>query len=105
MLYGSFTAVVANLTFTVMATFADEIRSSQSINMSEILAANLSLSSSFGILVTSVAAPLTMAAFGYSAQAASQSTSALEGIKALYIFCTAMGLALSGVVLYLFRKS
>ena len=103
-LYGLFTAIVANLVFTVMASFSDEIQLGQNMSMSEILAASLSLSSSLGTIIASGAAPLTMAAYGYSAQAAVQTDSALAGIKALYILCTATGLALSGVVLLFFSK-
>ena len=104
MLYGLFTAVVSNLAFAMIASFSDEIRSEQNMSMSEILAASLSLSSSTGILVASGAAPLIMAVFGYEAQAAVQTTNALLGIKTLYIICTATGMALSGIILLLFRK-
>jgi Na+/melibiose symporter-like transporter len=104
-LYGLFTAIVANLVFAVVASFADEIRLGQNMSMSEILVACLSLSSSLGTTVASGAAPLAMAAFGYEALAASQTASALLGIKALYIICTAVGMALSGLVMLLFRRT
>jgi GPH family glycoside/pentoside/hexuronide:cation symporter len=104
-LYGLFTAVVANLVFTVIASFSDEMRLEQNMNMSEIFAACLSLSSNTGIAVSSGISPMIMGAFGYSAQAAIQTTEALFGIKMLYIHCTATGMALSGVFMLAFLKN
>jgi Na+/melibiose symporter-like transporter len=45
-----------------------------------------------------------MAVFGYSADSATQTPYALMGIKVLYIFCTATGMVLSGIVMVLFSK-
>jgi len=104
-LYGVFTAIVANLVFTVMASFSDEIRMRQNMKMSEILTAALDLSSTMASAIASSIVPLTLAILGYTSRAANQSAGVLTGIKALYILCTAGGLALSGVVLLLFRKS
>ena len=102
--YGVFTAIAANLVYTVMASFSDEMRIRQNMSMSEIITASLGLSSSLGAAIASSAVPMAMAAFGYSAQAASQIAGALTGIRVLYIFCTAGGLALSGFVMILFCR-
>ncbi|MCL2338261.1 MAG: MFS transporter [Firmicutes bacterium] len=102
-LYGVFTAVTNNLVFTVLASFTDEIREHRKINMSEVLSSTMSLSARIGVAITSGAAPLALAVFGYSAQAAVQPDSALLGIKMLFIVCTAAGMALSGIVMLLFR--
>ena len=104
-LYGVSTSVVANLVYTVMASFSDEIRLRQSISMSEILTTTMNLSSSLGSAAASGAAAMVMAIFGYSAQAASQTANALTGIKALYIVCTAVGMVLAGVVMTLFHRN
>ena len=101
--YGVFTAIVANLVFTVMASFTDEMRTQQNMNVSEILTATLGLSSNIGIAIASGTAPVVMTAFGYTALAASQTTGALISIKTLYILCTAAGMALAGFVMLLFR--
>ena len=102
--YGVFTAIVANLIFTMIASFADEIRIRQNIKMSEILSTVLDLSSTLGVAVASSAAPMALAASGYIAQAASQTAAALTGIRALYILCTGTGMALCGLVLLLSTK-
>ena len=96
--YGLFTAIVANLTFAVIASFTDEIRLRRNMNMSEILTASMGLSSNLGLTITSVLAPLAMEMSGYSAEASSQAPAALAGFKILFILCTALGLALSGLV-------
>ena len=101
MLYGLFTAIVANLVFAMMASFSDEIRLGKNMSMSEILVACMSLSSNLGSAIASGIAPLAMAAFGYAALAAAQPPSALLGIKVLYVLCTATGMALSGAVFLL----
>ena len=103
-LYGVFTAIVANLSFIVTASFSDEMLARQSISVSEILTAALNLSSNIGSAIASGAAAIALAAFGYSAQAASQAAGALLTIKALYILCTAACMALSGTVFLLFRE-
>ena len=77
--YGLFTAIVANLTFAVIASFTDEIRLRRNMNMSEILTASMGLSSNLGLTVTSVLAPLAMGISGYSAEATSQAPGALSG--------------------------
>ena len=102
--YGVFTAIVANLTYAVIASFSDEIRLRQNISMSEILTSIMNLVSNIGSAIASGAAAMAMAAFGYSASAVSQTASALMGIKALYIVCTAVGMALAGGVMLFFRK-
>ena len=104
-LYGVFTAIIANLIFAVMASFSDEIRMQQQISMSEILAAIMNLGSNLGAAVAGGVAATAMAAFGYSAQAASQTTAALAAIKTLYILCTATGMLLSAVVFLSLRHS
>ena len=98
-LYGMFTAIVANLVFAVMASFSDELRIRQNISMSEILAAAMDLSATVGAAITSSTVPMVMAAFGYIANSASQTAGTLTGIRALYIPCTAAGMILSGLVL------
>jgi len=103
-LYGAFTAIVANLSFIVTASFSDEVRTRQNISMSEILTASMNLSSNIGSAIASGAAAIALAAFGYSAQAATQPVGALLTIKALYILCTASCMALAGIVLLHFRK-
>ena len=105
LLYGVCTAIVANLVFTMMAAFSDEIRSRQHISMSELLTATVGLSSKLGVAISSGVAPIMMAAFGYSAQAATQSAGALTGIRTLYILCTATGLAIAGLVMLLFSNT
>jgi GPH family glycoside/pentoside/hexuronide:cation symporter len=100
MLYGIFTAITANLVFTVLASFADEIRERQNMHLNEILVATLGLSSKIGAAIASGAAPLTLAAFGYKAQAAVQPASALIGIKTLFLICPAIGMALAGLVMF-----
>jgi GPH family glycoside/pentoside/hexuronide:cation symporter len=102
-LYGIFTAVVANLVYTVMASFTDEMLVRQNISMSEILTAAMNLSSNIGAAVSSGAAALVMAAAGYAAQASTQPDSVLGSIKALYIFSTAAGMVLAGVVMLMFH--
>ena len=102
--YGIFTAVVANLVYAVTASFTDEMRAQRDISMSEILTAAMNLCSNLGVGIASGAAAMAMAAFGYSAQAASQSAGAVAGIKALYILCTAAGLILSGIAMLCFNK-
>jgi len=104
-LYGFVTAIVANLVFTVIASFSDEIRLVQNMSMSEILAACLSLSANIGAAISSGASPMIMGAFGYSAQNAIQTPEALFGFKTLYIHCTATGMALSGIAMLMFRKN
>ena len=96
--YGVFTAIVANLVFTVMASFSDEVERQQKISMSEILAAIMNLCSNIGGAASGGIAAAAMAACGYSALAASQTTAALTTIKSLYIICTAIGMILSAVV-------
>ena len=103
-LYGLITGVVANLAFTVVASFSDEIRLGQNMSISEILAACLSLSSNIGIAISSGVSPMIMGTFGYSPEVAIQTADALFGIKALYIHCTATGMALSGLAMLAFRK-
>ena len=103
-LYGAFTAVVANLVYAVMASFSDEMRALRDISMSEILTAAMNLCSNLGVGIASGVAAMALAAFGYSAQAVSQTAAALSGIKALYILCTASGLAISGIVMLFFSK-
>ena len=103
-LYGVFTALVANLVFTVVASFSDEIRMRQNIGISEILSATMNLSSNIGSAVASGASAITMAAFGYSAQVAVQSAGSLFYIRALYTLCPAVGMALAGAVLSRLRK-
>ena len=103
-LYGMFTAVVANLVYAVTASFSDEMRARRNISMSEILTASMNLCSNFGVGIASGAAAMAMAAFGYSAQAASQTAGSIVGIKVLYIVCTAAGLVLSGIVMLFFNK-
>jgi len=102
--YGLFTAIAANLVYAVMASFSDEMLANKGMSMSEILTAALNFTSNIGSAITNGAVPMVMAAFGYSALAASQSAGTLSGIRALYIFCTAGGLALSGFVVLLFRR-
>ena len=102
--YGVCTAVVANLVFTVLASFTDEMRKQQNMNVSEILTATMGLSSNVGIAIASGAAPVVMAAFGYSALAVSQTAGALTGIKTLYILCTSAGMAIAGLVMLFFRN-
>ena len=104
-LYGLSTGVVANLVFTVIASFSDEIRLGQNMSISEILAACLSLSANIGAAISSGFSPMIMRAFGYSAQVAIQTTDALFGIKTLYIHCTATCMALSGIAMLMFRKN
>jgi len=103
-LYGVFTSIVMNLTYTVVASFSDDIRTENNMNVSEIITASLGLSSSLGVAAASGMVPLVMAAAGYKAQAAAQTADALMGIKALYIVFTAAGMALAGAVLLLFLK-
>ena len=103
-LYGVFTAIVANLVFTVVASFSDEIRMRQNIGMSEILTATMNLSSSVGSAIASGASAITMAAFGYSAQVAVQSAGSLFYIRALYTLCPAVGMALAGAALSRIKK-
>ncbi|MCL2130510.1 MAG: MFS transporter [Treponema sp.] len=102
--YGLFTAIAANLVYAVMASFSDEMLAKEGMSMSEILTAALNFTSNIGSAITNGAVPMVMAAFGYSALAVSQSAGTLSGIRALYIFCTAGGLALSGFVVLLFRR-
>ena len=104
-LYGVSTSVVANLVYAVMASFSDEMRMRQNISMSEILTTTMNLSSNLGSAAASGTAAMAMAIFGYSAQAASQSAGALTGIRTLYIFCTAAGMVLAGLVMTLFRRN
>ena len=104
-LYGVFTAIIANLLFTVMASFSDEMQTQKNISMSEMLAATINLCSNLGAGLASGAAAMAMAAFGYSAQAAAQTAGAVFGIRVLYILCTASGMVLSGAVLLLNRRS
>ena len=103
-LYGAFTAIAANLVFTVTASFSDEIRAGQNMQISEILTAALGLSSHIGAAAASAAAPAVLAAFGYAAQAAMQSPGALAGIEVMFVYCTAAGLALAGLVMLLFAR-
>ena len=103
-LYGVSTAIVANLAFTMIASFTDEARAMREINMSEILTATLGLSSSFGIAIASGITPIAMKTFGYVAQAVYQTPDALTGIKMMFIICTAAGMALAGIVLLASRK-
>ena len=104
-LYGVFTSIVANLTYTVIASFSDEMQIRQNISMSEILAAIMNLVSNIGSAIASGAAAFAMSAFGYSAEAASQTPGAVMGIRVLYILCTAGGMVLAGAVMLLFRRS
>ena len=103
-LYGIFTAIFANLVFTVMASFADEIREHHSINISEFLTATMRFSSKLGISIASGVAPFTLALTGYSAQADYQTPEALMGIRVLYVICTAAGMALAGAVFLRLNK-
>ena len=103
-LYGIFTSITANLVYTVMASFTDEMRVEQNINMSEMLASSMDFISNIGISVASGISAAALAAVGYSAQAQSQTATALMGIRALYILCTAAGMILSGIALLMFRK-
>jgi len=103
-LYGVCTAIVANLVFTVVASFADEMRQQHGMNISEILTATLGLAASLGVALASGAAPVVLAASGYSPQAAHQPSAALTGITALYVGCTAAGMALAGLAVLAFRK-
>jgi len=112
--YGMFTAVFANLVYAVMASFTDEIMESKSIRMSDVLAATMRFSDRVGIAVTGGMVPLVLWLSGYVApsleqlaagQVAEQSATALAGIKALYIFLTAVGLILAGLAMLQLRKS
>ena len=103
-LYGVFTAIVANLVFAVMASFSDDIRMRQNISMSEILAAAMNLSATTGSGIAGGIAASLLALFGYAAQESVQTASALMGIRMVYILCTALGMAIAGVCMLLFRR-
>jgi len=102
-LYGVFTSIVANLVFSVMASFSDEIKSQRNISMSEILASIMSLGSNISSAVAGGAAALALHGFGYSAQAAVQSGGTLLGIRVLYVVCTAALMLFAGTVFTVFR--
>jgi GPH family glycoside/pentoside/hexuronide:cation symporter len=104
-LYGVFTAIVANLSFTVLASFADEIQERHKMNMSDVLTATMSLSSKIGIMIVSGAAPFILVIYGYSAQALSQSSNALFSIKFLFFVCPAIVMAIAGIVMLYFIYS
>ena len=103
-LYGFSTAITANLVFAVVASFSDEMRANNDMNMSEILTAVFDFSSNVGVAVAGGIAATTLAWLGYSANASSQSPGVLTGIRMLYIVFTAFGLILSGVMMLIFRK-
>ena len=103
-LYGVFTAIVANLYFAVQASFSDDIRARRDISMSEILAAAMNLCSNIGAGIASSVAPMALAVLNYLPQADVQPASALAGIRALYILCTAIGMALAGACMLTFRR-
>ena len=103
MLYGVFTAIAANLFFAVMASFSDEIRAQHNISMSEILAAVMNLCSNVSSGIAGSVAALVLSIVKYSPTAKVQMAVTLTGIKALYIFCTAAGLALSSLIMLLFQ--
>ena len=105
MLYGAFTAVTANLIYTAMAAFSDEISKIHKINMSDVLLSMMSVSSKFGVAIAGAISPTVLAMSGYSAQAAVQTAGSLFGIKLLYNLCAALGLALSGFILLLSLRS
>ena len=103
-LYGVFTSISANLVYTVLASFSDDIRLSRNINMSEIITAALNLSSNLGNGIASWTSALVIAAYGYSALADSQSAEALFGIKTTYIVYTAICMAISGFILLFYHR-
>jgi Na+/melibiose symporter-like transporter len=112
--YGLFTAITANQVFTVMASFADEIRECNGIQMSEILAATSGFTYRTGAAVASGIAPLVLALTGYMSPIAdstgnlvsvAQTPTALLGIKALFIFGTAGGMILAGAIMLRFRSA
>ena len=105
MLYGAFISVPANLAFTLMASFTDEIRLGRNMGISEFLTSGMRISSKVGLALASGIAPLTLSLAGYSAQAAQQSQTALTGIKILFIVCTAIGLSLSGIIMLSLKRN
>jgi len=112
-LYGLFTAITANQVYTVMASFADEISSRNEIQMSEILAATTGFTYRAGAAIAIGIASLVLALTGYmtptpddagNLATITQSPTALWGIKALFIFSTAGGMVLAGVIMLKFRS-
>ena len=99
-LYGTFTSVVVNLIYAMLASFSDEMRVRHEFQMSDVLSATLSLSYKIGGAVAGGAVPLIMASAGYSAQDAQiPAAAALASIKTLYFTFTAAGMALSGIIM------
>ena len=112
-LYGMFTAITANLVFALMASFSDEILGCKNIPMSDILSATMRFGDRVGIALAGGMAALVLGFCGYVAPTteqataglvAEQSATALAGIKALFILCTAGGLILAGLTILKLRN-
>ena len=102
-LYGIFTAVMANLAYAMVASFADEMRERHNIQMSDVLSATLSLSYKVGAAIAGGAAPIIMAIYGYSAGNAQQPAAVLASIKMIYFTFSASGLALAAIAMLFVR--
>ena len=101
LLYSVFTSIVANLVYAIMASFSDDLFERHKIVGSEVLLSMMSVCSKTGFSIASGIAPLALKTTGYLAQAAIQPTGSQSGIKILYIFFTAVGMAISGVFMLL----
>ena len=113
-LYGFFTAVNANLVFSLMASFSDEITKNKNIQMSDVLSAIMRFSDRVGTAVAGGIGAVVLGCCGYLAPTAEQSamgivveqsTTALAGIKALYILFTTVGLIFAGLTMFMLRNA
>jgi GPH family glycoside/pentoside/hexuronide:cation symporter len=104
-LFGLFSAVPANLAFTVVADFVDETLARHDANLSDIFYTTLSVSGKIGMAVASGLCPLVFGWTGYRPEAAAQGAVALLGIKGLFLGGTALMLAISGALMLRFWRT
>ncbi|MCL2045684.1 MAG: MFS transporter [Oscillospiraceae bacterium] len=104
-LYGVFTAIVANLVYTVVASLSDELRAQEGLSMSEILSSTMNLSSNLGAAIAGGSSAFVMGISGYSPMVSVQTPGAIFSLRALYTLCPAVCMAIAGFVMIGLKRS